>query len=85
MATGKIPHLAPEAAATFAVYVDATRTRAAMEGRTIIYTIRFDPTEEDPAEKKATKAPETQKSTIGIRKREDTGDGQHKQKRDHSR
>jgi hypothetical protein len=35
------PRLTPEAAAAFATYVDAARARAAVEGRTLVYTVRW--------------------------------------------
>ncbi len=35
------PKLSPEAAAAFATYVDSARARAAIEGRTLIYTVRW--------------------------------------------
>ena len=35
------PRLSPEAAAAFATLVDTARARAAMEGRTLVYTIRW--------------------------------------------
>jgi len=35
------PKLSPEAAAAFATYVDSARARAAMEGRTLVYTVRW--------------------------------------------
>jgi len=37
---GARPRLSPEAAAAFATYVDPARARAAMEGRTLVYTVR---------------------------------------------
>ncbi len=38
---GVMPRLPPEAAAAFATYVDSARTRAANEGKTLVYTIRW--------------------------------------------
>ena len=38
---GVRPRLTPEAAAAFATYVDPARARAAMEGRTLVYTVRW--------------------------------------------
>ena len=38
---GMRPKLSPEAAAAFATYVDPARARAAIEGRTLIYTVRW--------------------------------------------
>ncbi|HEY1198985.1 MAG TPA: hypothetical protein VGG32_09740 [Thermoplasmata archaeon] len=38
---GVRPKLTPEAAAAFATYVDPARARAAMEGRTLVYTVRW--------------------------------------------
>jgi hypothetical protein len=38
---GVRPKLSPEAAAAFATYVDSARVRAAMEGRTLVYTVRW--------------------------------------------
>lgn len=38
---GMRPRLSPEAAAAFATYVDSARARAAIEGRTLIYTVRW--------------------------------------------
>ncbi len=38
---GVRPKLSPEAAAAFATYVDSARARAAIEGRTLIYTVRW--------------------------------------------
>jgi hypothetical protein len=38
---GVPPRLSPEAAAAFATYVDSARARAAMEGRTLVYTVRW--------------------------------------------
>ena len=35
------PRLTPEAAAAFATYVDAARARAAIQGRTLVYTVRW--------------------------------------------
>ncbi len=35
------PRLTPEAAAAFATFVDAARTRASLEGRTLVYTVRW--------------------------------------------
>jgi hypothetical protein len=35
------PRLSPEAAAAFATYVDTARARAAIEGRTLVYTVRW--------------------------------------------
>ena len=34
--------LSPEAAAAFATMVDTARTRAGVEGRTLVYTVRWD-------------------------------------------
>ena len=39
---GLPPRLSPEAAASFATMVDTARTRAAIEGRTLVYTVRWD-------------------------------------------
>jgi hypothetical protein len=39
---GLPPRLSPEAAAAFATMVDAARTRAGVEGRTLVYTVRWD-------------------------------------------
>jgi hypothetical protein len=44
-------HLPPEAAAMFAVYVDSARIRAAIEGRTLIYTVKFESEEADKRKK----------------------------------
>jgi hypothetical protein len=33
--------LSPQAAAAFATFVDTARARAAMEGRTLVYTVRW--------------------------------------------
>jgi hypothetical protein len=38
---GVRPKLTPEAAAAFATYVDSARARAAVEGRTLVYTVRW--------------------------------------------
>ncbi|MGI0132487.1 MAG: hypothetical protein ACREDK_05275 [Thermoplasmata archaeon] len=38
---GNRPRLTPEAAAAFATYVDTARARAAIEGRTLVYTVRW--------------------------------------------
>jgi len=38
---GVRPRLTPEAAAAFATYVDSARARAAMEGKTLVYTVRW--------------------------------------------
>jgi hypothetical protein len=38
---GARPRLSPEAAAAFATYVDPARARAAIEGRTLVYTVRW--------------------------------------------
>jgi hypothetical protein len=38
---GVRPKLSPEAAAAFATYVDSARARAAVEGRTLVYTVRW--------------------------------------------
>jgi hypothetical protein len=38
---GLRPRLTPEAAAAFATYVDSARARAAMEGKTLVYTVRW--------------------------------------------
>ena len=38
---GARPRLSPEAAAAFATYVDTARARAAIEGRTLVYTVRW--------------------------------------------
>jgi hypothetical protein len=35
------PRLTPDAAAAFATFVDAARTRAGLEGRTLVYTVRW--------------------------------------------
>ncbi|HLN51808.1 MAG: hypothetical protein ACLQD9_02095 [Thermoplasmata archaeon] len=35
------PRLSPDAAAAFATYVDTARARAAVEGRTLVYTVRW--------------------------------------------
>jgi hypothetical protein len=35
------PRLTPEAAAAFATFVDTARARAAIEGRTLVYTVRW--------------------------------------------
>jgi hypothetical protein len=40
---GVMPKLSPEAAAAFAAYIDSSRTRAAIQGRSIFYTIRWGP------------------------------------------
>ena len=38
---GVRPKLSPDAAAAFATYVDTARARAAVEGRTLVYTVRW--------------------------------------------
>lgn len=38
---GVRPRLSPEAAAAFATLVDSARARAAVEGRTLVYTVRW--------------------------------------------
>lgn len=38
---GTRPKLSLEAAAAFATYIDSARARAAMEGRTLVYTVRW--------------------------------------------
>jgi hypothetical protein len=38
---GVRPKLSPDAAAAFATYVDSARARAAIEGRTLVYTVRW--------------------------------------------
>jgi len=38
---GTRPRLSPEAAAAFATFVDTARARAALEGRTLVYTVRW--------------------------------------------
>jgi hypothetical protein len=38
---GLRPRLSPEAAAAFATFVDAARTRASLEGRTLVYTVQW--------------------------------------------
>lgn len=38
---GVRPKLSLEAAAAFATYVDSARARAAIEGRTLVYTVRW--------------------------------------------
>jgi hypothetical protein len=38
---GMRPRLSPEAAAAFATIVDTARARAAIEGRTLVYTVRW--------------------------------------------
>jgi hypothetical protein len=38
---GVRPKLSLEAAAAFATYVDSARARAAVEGRTLVYTVRW--------------------------------------------
>lgn len=38
---GYRPRLSPEAAAAFATFVDTARARAAVEGRTLVYTVRW--------------------------------------------
>lgn len=38
---GYRPRLSPEAAAAFATFVDTARARAAIEGRTLVYTVRW--------------------------------------------
>jgi hypothetical protein len=35
------PRLSPDAAAAFATVVDTARARAAVEGRTLVYTVRW--------------------------------------------
>lgn len=39
---GMRPKLSPDAAAAFATLVDTARARAAIEGRTLVYTVRWD-------------------------------------------
>ncbi len=39
---GVRPRLSPDAAAAFATIVDTARARAAIEGRTLVYTVRWD-------------------------------------------
>ena len=39
---GMRPKLSPDAAAAFATIVDTARARAAIEGRTLVYTVRWD-------------------------------------------
>lgn len=38
---GYRPRLSPEAAAAFATFVDSARARAAIQGRTLVYTVRW--------------------------------------------
>lgn len=38
---GQRPRMSPSAAAAFATYVDPARARAAIEGRTLVYTVRW--------------------------------------------
>lgn len=38
---GNRPRMSPAAAAAFAAYVDPARARAAIEGRTLVYTVRW--------------------------------------------
>jgi hypothetical protein len=38
---GQRPRLSPQAAAAFATMVDTARVRAASEGRTLVYTVRW--------------------------------------------
>ena len=38
---GERPKLSPDAAAAFATIVDTARARAAIEGRTLVYTVRW--------------------------------------------
>jgi hypothetical protein len=38
---GRRPRLSPAAAAAFAAFVDPARARAAIEGRTLVYTVRW--------------------------------------------
>lgn len=38
---GYRPRLSPEAAAAFATFVDTARARAAMQGKTLVYTVRW--------------------------------------------
>jgi hypothetical protein len=38
---GRAPRMSPAAAAAFAAFVDPARARAAMEGRTLVYTVRW--------------------------------------------
>jgi hypothetical protein len=38
---GMRPKLSPDAAAAFATIVDTARARAAIEGRTLVYTVRW--------------------------------------------
>lgn len=38
---GQRPRMSPGAAAAFAAFVDPARARAAMEGRTLVYTVRW--------------------------------------------
>jgi hypothetical protein len=42
---GQRPRMSPTAAAAFAAFVDPARARAAIEGRTLVYTVRWS----DPA------------------------------------
>jgi hypothetical protein len=39
---GERPRLSLDAAAAFATLVDSARARAAVEGRTLVYTVRWD-------------------------------------------
>jgi len=39
---GTRPRLSPDAAASFATLVDTARARAGIEGRTLVYTVRWD-------------------------------------------
>jgi len=38
---GQQPHMSPAAAAAFAAFVDPARARAAIEGRTLVYAVRW--------------------------------------------
>ena len=38
---GRSPRMSPAAAAAFAAFVDPARARAAIEGRTLVYTVRW--------------------------------------------
>lgn len=38
---GNRPRMSPAAAAAFAAFVDPARARAAIEGKTLIYTVRW--------------------------------------------
>lgn len=38
---GERPRLSPEAAAAFATLVDTARARAAIEGRSLVFTVRW--------------------------------------------